>query len=401
MAKTVVEERRVVAAPPDVVFTVLTTPADMVGWLCNEARCEARPGGLYELRWNNGYTVHGKVAAVSKPANFTVAWHGSGEPGETTVSFTLKAKGKRTQVAVRHTGFSRAAKWAQAIERSSQGWKDGLDSLQHLVETGIDLREARRPMLGIYIGELLDAEKAAKEGIGAQSGIYLEGVVDGLSAQAAGLKAHDVITAVGGQPVPDFATLTVALQRHVAGDRIQVDYVRGPQHQSVSLELKPRPMPEVPADQKALVAMVKELCAKAQAKLAEVMAGVSEEKAGRAPAEGAWSAKQVLAHLIVTECDYRYYRSDLLLGVAQPDGAGNPSALPEKIAAVLAVTPTIPALLKRLEQEQAEAVATLAALRPEFIVNKARYRRIAMSVLDLDDHVDEHVDQIKAALAKK
>ncbi len=399
MAKTVVEERRVMGAPLDVVFTVLTTPADMVGWLCNEARCEARPGALYELRWNNGYAVHGKVTAVSKPVSFSVAWQGSGEPGETTVSFTLKPKGKRTQVTVRHTGFSRAAKWAKAIEHSSHGWKDGLDNLKHLVETGIDLREARRPMLGINLGDVLDAERAAREGIGAQSGVYLEGVLDGLSAQAAGLKAHDVITAVGGQPVPDYPTLTSALQGHVAGDRVQVDYVRGQQHNTVTLELKPRSMPEVPADPKALVAMVKELCAKGQAKLAAVMAGVSEEQAGRLPADGEWSARQVLAHLIVTENDYRYTRSDLLLGGDQPFASGNPSALPEKIAAVLVVTPTIPALLKRLEQEQAEAAATLAALRPEFVANKARYRRIAVSVLDLDDHVDEHVDQIKAALA--
>ncbi len=399
MPKTVVEERRVVAAPLDVVFTVLTTPADMVGWLCNEARSEARPGGLYELRWNTGYAVHGKVTAAAKQASFTVAWQGSGEPGETTVTFTLKPKGKRTQVTVRHTGFSRAAKWAKAIEHSSQGWKDGLDNLKHLAETGIDLREARRPMMGIMLGDVLDAERAGKEGIGAQSGVYLEGVIDGLSAQAAGLKAHDVITVVGGQPVSDYPTLTLALQGHLAGDRVPVDYVRGQQHKTVTLELKPRPMREVPADPKALVAMAKDLHAKAQAKLAALMAGVSEEQAGRAPAEGEWSAKQILAHLIVAENDYRYTRGDLLLGVEQPFASGNPSALPEKIAAVLALNTTVPALLKRFEQEQAEAAATLAALRPEFIANKARYRRIALSVLDLDDHVDEHVDQIKAALA--
>jgi len=75
-----VEQQRVVNAAPDVVFTVLTAPADMVGWLSNEARCETRPGGIYDLRWNTGYAVHGEVKDAQKPRLFSVSWQGSGEP---------------------------------------------------------------------------------------------------------------------------------------------------------------------------------------------------------------------------------------------------------------------------------------------------------------------------------
>ena len=135
----VVEARRVVSAAPDIVFTVVTTPADMTGWLSNEVRCEARPGGVYELRWNSGYAVRGEVKAVTKPTSFSVAWQGSSEPGATTVTFTLLPVTGGTDVTVRQSGFGRSKKWEEVMAESRRGWERSLENLQHLVETGIDL----------------------------------------------------------------------------------------------------------------------------------------------------------------------------------------------------------------------------------------------------------------------
>ena len=184
-----VEAKRIVSAAPDIVFTVITAAADITGWLSHEARCEARPGGIYELRWNSGYAVHGQAKAVTAPSTFAVAWQGSGEPGGTTVTFTLAPVSSGTDVTVRQSGFGRGKTWEKVIAESRRGWERSLENLQHLVETGVDLREARRPVLGINPGDPADADRPAGEGIAAAAGIYLAGVVAGSSAEAAGLRA--------------------------------------------------------------------------------------------------------------------------------------------------------------------------------------------------------------------
>ena len=73
--------------------------------------------------------------------------------------------------------------------------------------------------------------------------------------------------------------------------------------------------------------------------------------------------------------------------------------VPEKTAAVLAAAPTVTALLDRLAGDQADTLALLASLRPEIAANKARCHRIGGRVLELPDHMHEHAEQIRAALA--
>ena len=89
----------------------------------------------------------------------------------------------------------------------------------------------------------------------------------------------------------------------------------------------------------------------------------------------------------------------MLLGDELPNTPGNPSAVPEKIAAALAATPTVAGLLNRLADDQAYTLALVAALRPDVVANKARYHRIGLRAFELTDHVDEHTGQIRAALA--
>jgi uncharacterized protein YndB with AHSA1/START domain len=378
---------------------VLTNGADVVGWLANEARCDVQVGTAYELRWHTGYMVRGKVTAAEKDALYAVTWQGTNEPAETTVTFSLTATRGGTRVDVNHSGFGRGKKWTPAVRESRKGWALGLQNLKHLVETGIDLREASRPMLGINLGQSLSPELISKKGIDTQTGVYLDGVIDGLSAQAAGMKEGDVITAVGGKPVPDYFALVSVMQGYKAGDRVEVNFVRGKEHKTAMLELKPRPMPDVPATLNALVAAVKEKQSKFHAELTQVFANVSDEKAARRPAADEWSAKEVLAHLSIAERDLVYYLGNLLAGIEEPYVGGNPNSVTERYAAVLAAAPTIDALLRRLAADQAETVALVAALRPEIVANKARYRRIGRQALDMADHIHEHMAQITAALA--
>jgi uncharacterized protein YndB with AHSA1/START domain len=402
MAKTeasLIEARVIVQAPPNIVYVVLTSPADMVGWLANEARCEAHAGSIYELRWNTGYFVHGEVLAAEKAKLLTVLWQAKGAPAATKVSFALAPRGDGTEVVVRHSGFGRGAKWAPVRDESSKGWVRSLECLKHLIETGVDLREAQRPMMGVFLDKALDPEEYAQKGIDTKSGVYLSGVVDGLSAQAAGLRAHDVIVAVDGKPVDGYLPLTNALQGRVAGDRVELAYVRGMEHKSVTLELKPRPIPDIPFDHKALLALLLERYEKARTDLVKAVSGATEAQAEHVPAEGEWSAKDTIAHLCVTERALHCALGDLLVGDDPADGSGNPTVTPEALAAARAGAPSLKGLLNRLAHDQAETLAIVGAMRPEIVANRARYRRIGRTVYEYADHTGEHTEQVKAALA--
>jgi uncharacterized protein YndB with AHSA1/START domain len=392
-AKRIVQQRTIQALP-EVIFRMVTQGGEFREWLCDEARADVRPGGRCEFRWRSGYEARGVFEAVEPSKRVAFTWRGTDEPGETSVEFTLAPANGGTAITMTQTGFGTGAKWSKVFAEAEKGWADGLENLQSIIETGIDLREARRPMMGVYT-EPLDAARAVKEGIAAEAGIYLSGVMEGMGAQAAGLKQGDVIVALGGREVRDFDTLVTALRTYRAGDRVDVAYVRGQDRLSATIELRGRPIPEIADDPAAVVAAAREKQEQARQRLAEATAGVTEEEAGRAPKPDEWSVKQVLAHLSVTERDIQGWMGLVVMG-EEPSGGGNPSILPEKLAAALSGAPTVSALLARVTQDQEETLAMFAALTPEHRAHKARYRRMAQTLLEMPDHTQEHAKQIQA-----
>ena len=129
------------------------------------------------------------------------------------------------------------------------------------------------------------------------------------------------------------------------------------------------------------------------------MAEAGEEQAGHAPAKGEWSAKETIAHLCVSMRDLQFWMGNLIIGDEPPITPGNPSVIPEKLTAVTNAAPTVKALLSRLAQDQADTLSIVAALRPEIVANKFRYRRIAQEVFESAEHISEHNEQLTAALA--
>ena len=390
-----IQQERFIKAPAEHVYEALTMAGDLMGWLCDYARTEPRPGGRFEVRWHTGYEARGQFIELQRDTvSFT--WRGTDEPGETVVRFDLTPTEDGTTVRVTHSGFGSGPEWEKPLAEAEKGWATSLENLASLLETGIDLRLARQPFLGVGL-EPLDAERAAREGIAAEAGMYLMSVIEGAAAQAAGLQKGDVIVGIGDAEVRGYDDLIAALRTHQAGDRVEVTFVRGQERRTVTVELSSRPMPEVPADRDALAARIEEEQAKVNRELAEAVAGLTEEQAEQEPAPGEWSVKQTLAHLSVTERDMLYWYGQVILGAWATEEAGNPSTVPEKLAMTLAVAPTVPALLERFRQDQAETLAFIRALRPEIVARKARYRRIAEMVLEMFDHVRDHIAQIRAA----
>jgi hypothetical protein len=82
------------------------------------------------------------------------------------------------------------------------------------------------------------------------------------------------------------------------------------------------------------------------------------------------------------------------------DRLENATNVPARIDALAQVYPSAEAMLELLRRSQAETVAMLAALPPQFVAHKGSYWRLGRDLLtELGDHVHDHADQIRAALA--
>jgi len=90
------------------------------------------------------------------------------------------------------------------------------------------------PGYGAYLGTIPDMAG------GDSRGVRISGVRAGSPAEAAGLKADDVITRIGDLEVPDLQAMTTALRSHKPGDVVQIRVLRGDQPLLLSATLGTR-----------------------------------------------------------------------------------------------------------------------------------------------------------------
>lgn len=382
---------------PELAFEAMTKASELREWCSDEAWTEGRLGGRYEVRWNQGYRGEGTFTKLDPPHRAAVTWWGTGEPGETAVEFTVKATRGGVEVTIVHSGFGAGEEWDEPVAESEKGWAGGLENLKSTLETGIDLRLARQPFLGINL-DLLTPERAAKEGIAAKQGIYVLDTVEGSGARAAGLSKGDVIVALGSTETPGFAELGAALRAHQAGDTVDVELVRGQKEKTVQVTLGGRPQQEVPDSAEALADRLAERYQEVNAELKAALEGVTEEEAGQPPAEGEWSVKQTLAHLSEGERAFHVFLTNMALNGWLDAGPVYPDQIPGRLEAVIAVTPTLEGMLERFLTDEAETEAIIRGLPETTVIHKARFRRIATFVIFGPDHTRQHIEQIKKAI---
>jgi len=209
-----------------------------------------------------------------------------------------------------------------------------------------------------------------------------------------------LLVSLGGKPATDFPTLVNALQNRRAGDTVEVVFHRGGEKKVVAMTLSPRPMPEVPPTPAALAEAMRKIYADFQAELTACLAGISEAKAAHHPAPGEWNALETVGHLIAVERENQTWITDLLNDDERwSDRFENPTAVPARVGATAAAYPTLAALAEELRRSQAEVVAMLAALPPEFVAHKGSFWRLGTNLLQQPlDHVREHCAQIRAAV---
>lgn len=387
--------QRRIEAPPKEVFRALTRPSLLRDWFCHAAHSDPRKGGRVYFGWSDGYAALGDYTAFDADKKAAFTWLGKSDPGPSRVTISLSPAEGATDVRVRHTLPGRGAAGQRARRGLARLWVSGLENLQSLLETGEDLRYTRRPMLGINVGTF-DAEAAAKMGVPVTEGVRLDGVVSGLGAAAAGLEKDDVLVSIGGRRVVGWTSLAPLLQRHRAGDEVAVEFYRGPAKRSTAMTLSGRRLPPIPPQPKALAAELRRIHHALMNEVRDCLQGVPDERAGHRPAPGEWSAKHVLAHLIAGERDTQGWMAEVL---EADDPVESPGNVPARMDALVDTFGTASALLDELAREFEISDRMVERLPPESAARKADYWKIGHNLLQPEDHVRGHLEQIRTALA--
>jgi Do/DeqQ family serine protease len=99
----------------------------------------------------------------------------------------------------------------------------------------------QRALLGITITELPQLKESKPEifnKLKAKEGVYVNGFSSKSSAEKAGIKEGDIITAISGQKIRNFQELRAQISRYNPGDKIDVEVQRGDDVKTYKVELK-------------------------------------------------------------------------------------------------------------------------------------------------------------------
>lgn len=384
----------VIDAAPAQVYYAFTNATALREWLCDTATVESRENGTLLLSWNIGLHAVGVYQTLRPGELVRFTWQGRTDPGETWVEIRLEAEGDGTHLTLTHGGIGQGEAWEPIPRQFAESWEAGLENLRSVLETGVDLRQARRPMVGIMPDELTP-EHATKLGLPITEGLYLGGVVQGMGAEAAGLRSGDVIVSLDGRPVKDYASLAVALDSRRAGDQVAVEFYRGVEKHAVTMTLSPRQQPEVPPTPGGMAEWLRQLHAELDADLDTLLGGVTEAEANHHPAPNEWNVKEVLAHLIASERYMQVWLWNLVGGNDNVPWADNN---PTHLLMALAVYPTLAELVGELNRTEAATAGMVAGLPETFLARKASYRRLGTALIGMGDHTRGHLQQMREAI---
>lgn len=394
MSDTLTFNESIHASPASLYFA-MTDQTALGQWICNSAHLHKRVGGSFLFAWNNGYYASGEFTTLEPDKCVALTWYGKGEPAQTQLEITLTAQGDTTLVQMQHSGLGSGDGWDSLRQSVEKGWPSSLQALKFLVETGNDWRLMRRPLLGIH-PEPLTPELAQKIGVPVTAGTYIAGVVDGLGAQAVGLRRDDVLVMLGGKAVLDYEMMVAALSPYKGGDTVAIEFYRGSTKHSADMLLSKRPMPEVPVTTAELMTALKAMHAELDAELDALVAGVPESVMGQRPAPEEWSVNENLAHLIWTE---RFNQMWMWGMVGGDDTIPWPDNNPLHLVGLLAVHPATAALITELKRSEAETDAIAGVLPSDFLQNrKPTYTTLARALLQIASHTREHFDQIRSTI---
>jgi uncharacterized protein YndB with AHSA1/START domain len=117
-----IEKERHIAAPPEVVYALLTDPRKMAEWIGTEIELDPRPGGVFRVVPNGVDVIRGKFreAVPFSRVSFTWGFEGEGHvvpAGSTLVEITLEPAGGGTRLRLTHSDLT-----GESQDRHDAGW---------------------------------------------------------------------------------------------------------------------------------------------------------------------------------------------------------------------------------------------------------------------------------------
>ena len=386
-----------VHAPLKLAYRALTNATSLREWLCDVATVAPHPRGRMYLWWAGDFYSSGHYIELDENKRVKFRWYSNIDPAPTEVTVTVTEKDGGTLVRMDHEVPDDSA-WAGKAESFRNHWADSLENLKSVLETGIDLRIANRPMLGIFPGDFTE-EQALAIGVPVRDGMRLDGVLEGMGAEKAGLQKDDVLVSMAGKPITkDFSSLPVAIAGKKGGDKVEVIFYRGAEKKTVTMELSKRPMPDVPFDPAELAKKAREIYSVALAEVEKCFEGYSDAQAMAHPIEKEWSALEVVAHLIHGERFNQIFLTGLVDGY-EPVTDGFDSNVDAQAQATVHANPSIMLMLSELRRAVEETLAFVSFLPEEFLANKGSYYRFGSGLLQPNVHLSAHAQQIRDALA--
>jgi len=346
--------------------------------------------------WNEGYYTSGEFLKLEKDKFLSIKWFGRGEPHATRVDVRFKKKKAGTLLNLTHRKLGNNSKWIDIGKEYEKGWTKSLDNLASVLENGADLRITTRPMLGIYT-DLFNADIADKLGVPVIEGLRLSGVVEGLGAQKAGLRADDIIIGLDNQEITGAATFSGFIQRKKAGDIVKVTYYRCAEKKTTKMTLSGRPIPLIPLSGLELSKQVEPVYKKYEDEIGSLLKDATDEECNQKPTPTEWSANEVLAHLIHSELGFQNVMSDIIGGHegSYDDWGGNIQA---HIDGTVTTFITKVELFKELKNHDAETLNMLAHISPEFLSHKGKFWKLAFQADQNSYHLQSHLEQMQAAI---
>ncbi|MBI5352627.1 MAG: SRPBCC domain-containing protein [Chloroflexi bacterium] len=386
-----------VHAPVKLAYRAFTNATSLREWLCDVATVDPHLRGRMYLWWVGDFYSSGHYLELDENKKIKFRWYSNIDPAPTEVTVTVTEKDGATLVKLDHE-VPDDPQWAGKVESFRENWVESLENLKSVLETGIDLRIANRPMLGIIPGDFTE-EQALASGVPIRDGMRLDGVVDGMGAQKVGLQKEDVIVGMAGHPITkDFNTLPVAIAGKKGGDKIEVVFYRGPEKKTVTMELSKRPMPDVPFNNAELVKKARELYNAGLAEIEKCFEGFSDMQAMMRPIEKEWSALEIVAHLIHGERFNQIFLTGLVDGY-EPVTDGFGSNVTAQVQATVQANPSIALMLSELRRAVEETLAFVSFLPDDFLANKGSYYRFGSALLQPNIHLMAHAQQIRDALS--
>jgi len=376
------------------IFTSFTNATRLRHWLCHSATLVAEKDGRIYLAWDNGYYAAGYYIELIPNQKIAFTWRGKNEPDQTLVNVTITADDDKNLIRLEHTGLRETVEWENNYDEIKTGWIMSLDNLGSVLETGIDLRISKRPLLGIFPAPYED-EDGSK--IPVKSAIKINDVVEGLSADICGLQTGDILVKIAEYPITDWSSLTNAISQFKADDQVRIEYYRAGKLASCEVKLSPQILPKCPESPKALADELKVNQTKVLEQMMLHLRNITDEEASFKPEVNEWSIKEILAHLVHTEQELQNWVNQLIHS-QQPlidDEIGNHNAW---VQATVSLYPSLHQLIELLRSNLEVTSAFISFLPEEIKQDKLLFWYLAYQIVQYPMHMRSHIEQIKKNL---